>query len=125
MSSTTENDEYQDTVDYSSGEEDDPNLSPAEKLTRSQKRNRRRSKSRAMRSRSNSASINEKPKESNEDEEKRKRLRQKVLEEIVDTEDKYLRDLVTMMIYYIKPLRDSNRFPELDSIGKGDVKVKI
>lgn len=60
-----------------------------------------------------------------EKEEKRMRLRKNVLEEIVNTEVAYIDSLYTLMIYYITPLRNSERFPELSSSPKGDVKVEI
>lgn len=60
-----------------------------------------------------------------EKEEKRMRLRKNVLEEIVNTEIAYIDSLYTLMIYYITPLRNSERFPELSSSPKGDVKVEI
>jgi len=57
------------------------------------------------------------------DEEKRSRMRDRVVKELIETEEKYLQDLCTLMIYYIQPLRGAERFPELNNSTKGDVLV--
>lgn len=57
-----------------------------------------------------------------DDPEKLERLRKNVVQEIVTSEDKYLQDLYTLILYYITPLRNG-RFPEISSNPKGDITV--
>jgi hypothetical protein len=51
--------------------------------------------------------------------------RKRVLKEIYDTEDKYLSDLYVLYLFYITPLKDSSRFPEVVASPKGDITVCI
>jgi hypothetical protein len=60
--------------------------------------------------------------EQKEDPEKAARMRKNIIQEIVSSEEKYLQDLYTLMLYYITPLRNG-RFPEISSNPKGDITV--
>mmetsp|Transcript_18534 Transcript_18534/g.25989 ORF Transcript_18534/g.25989 Transcript_18534/m.25989 type:complete len:527 (+) Transcript_18534:147-1727(+) len=58
------------------------------------------------------------------DDDKILRMRTRILQELLETEEKYLQDLYTLTVFYINPLKSVERFPEINSAhAKGDVKV--
>ncbi len=104
----------------------DPSSNFEKRSSANLKRIQRRSKGRKSMSHTEDEELNQEPSTNlqapsqlTEEAAKNKRMRDNVVRELVDTERKYLSDLYTLLVYYIRPLK--LRFPEILKDGSVNV----